>query len=66
MSSPMIIFGALSHDLEAMLYFAQSATYGAALLANCRGRHMPRMVYVASCLIHLGMGLMHTGLSGCG
>jgi hypothetical protein len=65
MSLPMIIFDAPPHDLRAMLYFAQSAVYGVALLSNCRGRHAPWMVYVASCLIYLGLGLTHRGLSGC-
>jgi hypothetical protein len=58
MPLPTMIFNTLSHDPQATLYFAQSAAYGLALGANWCGRPTPWMVYLASCLIHLALGLL--------
>ena len=47
------------HDPMAMLYLAQSATYGLAFWVSRRGLHAPQQIYLASCLCHLTLALMH-------
>jgi len=55
----MIFLLTLIHRPEAMLYCVQGITYGLACWAIRGGRHAPWQVYLASSVIHLGLGLVH-------
>ncbi len=49
----------LTHS-QATLYFVQAATYAMAFWAVRCGRHAPCHVYLASCLVHATLGVLHT------
>lgn len=51
----------LSRGPQELLYFTQGVTYGLACWSSRCGRHAPWQVYLASCLIHVALGLMYRG-----
>ena len=57
-SAAMLMNALLPHDPMAMLYLAQSATYGLAFWASRCGLHAPCQIYLASCLCHLTLALL--------
>lgn len=59
MSLLFTILNSLVHDTQATVYFAQSVTYGLAFWATHRGGHAPWQVYLASCVFHFTLGLLH-------
>ena len=59
MSLSHLILDVLSRDAQATLYFTQSATYGLAFWATRHGGHAPWPVYLASCLVHCILGVLH-------
>jgi hypothetical protein len=54
-----LILDILARDQLSALYFIQSATYGLAFWATRRGGHAPWQVYLASCMVHCTLGLLH-------
>jgi hypothetical protein len=48
------------HHSQATMYFVQAATYGVAFCVARDGRHTPCHVYLASCLVHATLGVLHT------
>jgi hypothetical protein len=58
------VINAFEHDPQQTLYYTQGLTYGLACWAVRCGQHAPWQVYLVSCLIHLGLGLLHHWPSG--
>jgi hypothetical protein len=56
----MSVLDAVLTNSQATLYFVQAATYALAFWAVRRGKHAPSQVYLASCIVHATLGLLHT------
>lgn len=59
MSLLTTVLDILSRGPQELLYYTQGATYGLACWSIHRGHHAPWQIYLASCVIHLGLGLLH-------
>jgi hypothetical protein len=54
-----LLDAALTHS-QATMYFVLAGTYGAEFWAARCGRHAPCHIYLASCLVHATLGVLHT------